>query len=28
VEYPPRQESASFTPGDAKEKLLEGTRSH
>ncbi len=28
VEYPPRQESASFTPGDAKQKLLEGTRSH
>jgi arylsulfatase len=27
VEYPPRQESASFTPGDAKRKLLEGTKS-
>ncbi len=27
VEYPPRQESASFTPGDAKQKLLEGAKS-
>ena len=28
VAYPPRQEAASFTIGDAKRKLLEGTKSH